>query len=65
MVDMARWRTDPDYGITERERRRPFIVKFRRGRCTYYVGSYFTKLEARIARDIYLRHQKASANANV
>lgn len=48
----------PRYGISERARRRPFIVKFRVGKRHVYVGSYHTLSAAQAARDQYLRTTK-------
>lgn len=43
------------YGIARRNRRKPWIVKFRRHKLDIHVGTYLTYREAVAARDAYLR----------
>lgn len=46
------------YGISRRNRRKPYIVKFKRNKKHIYVGSYFSFVEAQLAADRYLRNEK-------
>lgn len=46
------------YGVTWRPRRKPWIVKFKRNKCTVYIGSYFHLHEAELSAARYLRNEK-------
>lgn len=45
-------------GVTRRERRKPWLVKFKRNGKTVYVGSFFNLKEANLAAENYLRNEK-------
>lgn len=46
------------YGVTWRQRRKPWMVKFKRNKKTVYVGSFFSKEAASYHADQYLRNEK-------
>lgn len=45
-------------GVTWRNRRKPWIVKFKRNRKSVYVGSFFMLKEANLAAERFLRNEK-------
>jgi hypothetical protein len=45
------------YGVTWRNRRKPWLVKFKRNKKSIYVGSYFHYDEAVLAAERFLRNE--------
>lgn len=50
-------RTYP-YGVTWRNRRKPWLVKFKRNKQSINIGSYFNYTEAVLAAERFLRNEK-------
>ena len=46
------------YGVTWRDRRKPWLVKFKRNKKSLNIGSYFNYDEAVLAAERYLRNEK-------
>lgn len=45
------------YGIAYRNRRKPYIVKFKRNKRSVYVGSYLTLEQATLRADEFLQKE--------
>ncbi len=46
------------YGVSWRDRRKPWIVKFKRNKRTVYIGSFATLIEAETAANQYWKPTK-------
>lgn len=46
------------YGVTWRDRQKPWLVKFKRNKKSVNIGSYLNYTEAVLAAERYLRNEK-------